>query len=190
MCAWLQLLKSFFLIVLLHFFFLFFCCHTFNDCLHLFSFRHWFFFKFLIWDFLQSCSLGWYVIGHIMSFALQLAKINEEQKSKIRKTERALKIAEVSDYHVPYKLISCLKPDDGDSYMRFFFLYISGRTVKNKIRGHFKGQRADGGNELMDLLVVSSIFYVLSSNILFRRDFIFEMLKFLDSFLSAVKVEI
>jgi hypothetical protein len=37
---------------------------------------------------------------------------------------------------------------------------------------------------------VSSIFYVLSSNILFRRDFIFEMLKFLDSFLSAVKVEI
>lgn len=68
-----------------------------------------------------------------MSFALQLAKINEEQKSKIRKTDRALKIAEVPYYHVPYKLISFLILDDGDSYMRFLFLYISGRIVKNKI---------------------------------------------------------
>ena len=129
-------------------------------------------------------------------FALQLEKINVEQKSKIRKTERALKIAEVSYYHV--KFTSCLMLDDDDSYTWFPFLYVLGRTDKNKIWGHIKGQRVNGGNELMDLFAMPSTSYILTyfSDVIFENaslnhktnDLSIWFWKSLDLFCATVKL--
>lgn len=53
------------------------------------------------------------------TFVLQLLKINDEQKTKIRKIERDLKVAEVSKLLL-IKLMLCQILDDG-SYVQFSF---------------------------------------------------------------------
>lgn len=58
-------------------------------------------------------------------FFLQLQKTNDEQKSKIRKFERALKVAEVLQFVLTKNVILCQILGDG-SYMFLFFFFLGG----------------------------------------------------------------
>ena len=57
-------------------------------------------------------------------FFLQLQKTSDEQKSKIRKFERALKVAEVLQLVLPKNLILCQILGDG-SYVFLFSFFFS-----------------------------------------------------------------
>jgi hypothetical protein len=59
-------------------------------------------------------------------YSLQVQKINEEQKKQIRKTERALKVAEVCEILSAYIFLSMfcrILGDDFNGSLLFFYCY-------------------------------------------------------------------